>query len=251
MDYKKIYNQLIEKRKANLLTKDKSDPSYVYCETHHVKMKTLGGSDEPSNLVNLLPREHAIAHLLILKIAIEGDNKNEIKRATCALRAFQNLSSLKRNYQVKSRLYEKMMMHGRPMLESTKKKLSKARKGIKWTDEQRKKNQAYHQHLRDIGVKLVPWNKGVPLSQKTKKKMKRTLKKLGNKNIGRKASNESKVKECKTRLSNIYPNVSFDGFDFKAYVAIPRHARKEGRYLRHEFLENFLLKSFSKEKSTN
>ena len=35
-------------------------------------------------------------------------------------------------------------MHGRPMLESTKKKLSKARKGIKWTDEQRKKNQAYH-----------------------------------------------------------------------------------------------------------
>jgi hypothetical protein len=66
--YTKIYYQLIDKRQKNLLLK-----SDVYCEKHHIIPKSLGGSNDENNFVNLLPREHFIAHLLLTKMVIEQD----------------------------------------------------------------------------------------------------------------------------------------------------------------------------------
>lgn len=66
--YTKIYNQLISKRKLEILSKKE-----IYCETHHIIPKSLGGSNDADNLVNLLPREHFIAHLLLTKM-IEDKN---------------------------------------------------------------------------------------------------------------------------------------------------------------------------------
>lgn len=40
-----------------------------YFETHHIVPKSLGGTDDKNNLVNLTAREHYIAHLLLVKIA--------------------------------------------------------------------------------------------------------------------------------------------------------------------------------------
>lgn len=37
-------------------------------EQHHVKPKCLGGTDEPDNLVSLTPREHYVAHQLLVKM---------------------------------------------------------------------------------------------------------------------------------------------------------------------------------------
>ena len=37
-------------------------------EIHHIIPKSLGGSDDPSNLVALTPKEHCLAHMLLLKI---------------------------------------------------------------------------------------------------------------------------------------------------------------------------------------
>lgn len=61
MDYLKIYDNLIETRKKR---KTKSE----FYEKHHIIPKCLGGSDDKSNLVNLTPREHFVAHLLLAKI---------------------------------------------------------------------------------------------------------------------------------------------------------------------------------------
>lgn len=61
MDYQKIYNDLIEKRKLNPYTSG-------YSETHHILPRSLGGNDEKSNLVILSAKEHYIAHLLLCKI---------------------------------------------------------------------------------------------------------------------------------------------------------------------------------------
>lgn len=61
--YTRIYYQLINKRQVEILSKRN-----VYCETHHIIPKSLGGDDSPDNLVNLFPREHFIAHLLISKM---------------------------------------------------------------------------------------------------------------------------------------------------------------------------------------
>ena len=60
MDYQKTYDALINFRKLN--------PPDGYSEKHHILPGSLGGSDEPSNLVALTAREHFVAHLLLHKI---------------------------------------------------------------------------------------------------------------------------------------------------------------------------------------
>lgn len=46
----------------------------IYFEHHHVLPRSLGGGDEPSNLVDLTYREHFLAHWLLTKI-YDGDAK--------------------------------------------------------------------------------------------------------------------------------------------------------------------------------
>ena len=65
MNYQKIYDSLIQKRLDNPITK-----AQIYCESHHILPRCLGGSDDKSNLVNLTAREHFIAHKLLSYIAI-------------------------------------------------------------------------------------------------------------------------------------------------------------------------------------
>jgi hypothetical protein len=61
MNYQTIYNNLIEKRKLNPVTEG-------YKEKHHILPKSLGGTNDKSNLVALTGREHWVAHLLLHKI---------------------------------------------------------------------------------------------------------------------------------------------------------------------------------------
>lgn len=60
MNYKKIYDSLIERRKAS--------PLEGYTESHHIIPKCMGGTDNKSNLVKLSAREHFVAHQLLYKI---------------------------------------------------------------------------------------------------------------------------------------------------------------------------------------
>ena len=61
MDYKRVYDALIEKRKLNPVIND-------YFETHHIIPRCMGGTDEIDNLVTLTAREHYIAHHLLFKM---------------------------------------------------------------------------------------------------------------------------------------------------------------------------------------
>jgi len=63
MDYKKIYNNLIQKRRNFPIFKEKE-----YCENHHIIPRCMDGSENKNNLVNLSAREHFIAHELLCKI---------------------------------------------------------------------------------------------------------------------------------------------------------------------------------------
>lgn len=64
MDYKKIYDALVEKAKVRGLDKSKHEG---YFEIHHIVPVCLGGSDDKSNLVMFTGREHLVAHLLLWK----------------------------------------------------------------------------------------------------------------------------------------------------------------------------------------
>lgn len=60
MNYYKHYNLLIERSKNRDIN--------CYVEKHHIIPKCLGGTNDNSNLVNLTPEEHYLAHLLLIKI---------------------------------------------------------------------------------------------------------------------------------------------------------------------------------------
>lgn len=61
MNYQLVYERLIEKAKL------RKQPE-GYAESHHIVPKSLGGSNNKDNLVNLTAREHCLAHLLLAKI---------------------------------------------------------------------------------------------------------------------------------------------------------------------------------------
>jgi len=60
VDYQKIYNTLIERGRSRKLD--------CYVEKHHIVPRCLGGSDDTTNLVELTPEEHYVAHQLLVKI---------------------------------------------------------------------------------------------------------------------------------------------------------------------------------------
>jgi hypothetical protein len=57
MNYKKIYNQIIDRAKNRTLD--------GYGEKHHIVPKCMNGTNHPDNLVKLTAREHFLAHWLL------------------------------------------------------------------------------------------------------------------------------------------------------------------------------------------
>jgi hypothetical protein len=61
MDYRKIYEDFISSRRGM------GEPA-GYSERHHIKPRSLGGLDEPENLIRLSARDHYFAHCCLAKI---------------------------------------------------------------------------------------------------------------------------------------------------------------------------------------
>ena len=97
MNYKKIYDALIDKRKNIEPITDKRNT-----HVHHIIPKCCDGGDEPENLVRLTLREHYIAHLLLPKIYKHG---NYHFKLVCAIQRMGN-SKDHNLYRYNSRLYE-------------------------------------------------------------------------------------------------------------------------------------------------
>lgn len=143
MNYQKVYNKLIEKRKRDILIKD--DDTYV--EVHHIIPSSEGGTDEPQNLVSLTPKEHYIAHLMLVKIY--NDRKMWYAYlAMCCGNKFQYRGFRK----ITAKVYERLRIDtyearkGRPawnkgkkMSEEQKKKISETQKVKKGSEEARRK----------------------------------------------------------------------------------------------------------------
>lgn len=63
VDHKTVYLRLMYARQALVRKKGMGQPF----ERHHILPKSLGGTNEKSNLVLLTPREHFLAHLLLVR----------------------------------------------------------------------------------------------------------------------------------------------------------------------------------------
>ena len=87
MNYEQIYYNIINNRLENPVLNE-------YTETHHILPRSLGGTDDKSNLVNLLAREHFICHLLLTKMY-----KKESIEWIKMIKAFEYMYSMSSNHQ--------------------------------------------------------------------------------------------------------------------------------------------------------
>lgn len=108
MDYRKIYNCLVDKRRQD-------PPQNCYVERHHIKPKCLGGNDEISNLVIFTAREHYIAHLLLAKIY----KIRQLYAAAICMRAGRE------QFKFNSRLYQIVRERYGKTMEGNKRRLGK------------------------------------------------------------------------------------------------------------------------------
>jgi hypothetical protein len=119
MNYQRIYDNLISYRQNN--------PATGYTENHHIVMKSMGGSDDPSNLVVLTGREHWIAHLLLYKI-----HKNNQTAHACRMMGFKSKTNSKRIDVKNSRIYSIIREHSYKTLSLSQKGENNSQYGTRW-----------------------------------------------------------------------------------------------------------------------
>ena len=93
--YTKIYYNIINNAKSRTL------PTNTYTEKHHIIPKSLGGSNDKTNLVKLTAREHFICHLLLPKMTV-GLAKRGMAYASWQMTFADNRS----RYKPTARIYE-------------------------------------------------------------------------------------------------------------------------------------------------
>lgn len=174
--YTKIYFSIISKAIAANRRKHEG----TYLENHHIIPASLGGSNSKHNMVLLTGREHFICHMLLPKMV---ETKKHIESMYHALgHMLWSKNNLQQRYKVNSNLYDALKRkisinrRQRVISESTREKISRSKIGS------------------------VPWNKGIPHSDDTRKKISLSIELRGghkgenNSRYGVKLSNETKSK---------------------------------------------------------
>lgn len=164
MDYKKIYEDLILSRK-NRIVEDG-----VYYEKHHIVMRSMGGLDNPDNIVPLLAREHFIAHRLLWLIHRNRQTAFAFRMMCC------------RNKTWSSKFYEKERLNLKHS-DETKRKIGLKSKGRKWCQESKDAVKGKNSHRFGVSVnhsvctrnKMSTAKTGKKLSVETKKKISNTI----------------------------------------------------------------------------
>ena len=164
MDYTKSYKSLIERARGRLLE--------GYVERHHIKPRCMGGTNEPSNIVELTAREHYIAHKLLVEIY---PNHKKLVYALWGMSNQLLSKNNKRDYKVSSREYERARtlfsesMQGRACTWGAK--ISEAKKGV-LTGPQSEETRA----KRRASLKKNPPKHTEEFKEKLSERMKNTLK---------------------------------------------------------------------------
>jgi hypothetical protein len=124
MDYSKNYYNYI----AYVKTLNRSRADNVYYEEHHIIPKSVGGEDNPDNLVLLTAREHFLAHYLLTKIYLIPKQKAKMIFAFMCMQ-LMTPAQLGNRY-MNSRLFEKVKLENSFCL-------SRYRAPRHWTEEQK------------------------------------------------------------------------------------------------------------------
>jgi hypothetical protein len=197
-----------------------------YTEKHHIVPRSLGGSDDLSNIVKLTAKEHYIAHLLLTKIT-SGNNKYKMIHAFVMMNQCKDFNQ-SRFSKLNSSLYE-----------SLKKQSIEKKKEFKHSDQAKEQIRSYQigrskglrsdEHKRNISNGLKgkeAWNKGLvgikSHSDVTKQKMSDAHK------------GKIKTDETKEKLREAHVGM-VNCFDLKEYkkvfISTEEFASEKNRYI--------------------
>ena len=204
--YNKWYQAITDRAKNRNLNS--------YTEKHHIQPRSLGGTDEPGNLVALTAREHFICHWLLVKMTI-GQDHHKMLNALRMMRA-EKAGQERYNTTITARVYESIKqeyaglqskllggkgngMFGKHHTPGAKEKIKQARLGNKLTPEQheklvkntlgKKKPPITEEHR----AKLSAAKQGVNNNRYGADVSEETRKKIGDKIRGRKQTPEEKL----------------------------------------------------------
>ena len=122
----------------NITENAKNRPINGYVERHHIIPRSLGGSDNKENLVDLTAREHFICHWLLTKM-YTGESKSKM---VYALNGMKRSNKFAQRYETKitSRVYENLKKEFSIIHSATMKGRLAHNKGVSASEEQKEKN---------------------------------------------------------------------------------------------------------------
>jgi hypothetical protein len=128
--YENWYHEIIDRARTRT--------TEGYVERHHIQPRSLGGSDNNDNLVNLTAREHFICHWLLTKI-YTGESRAKM---IYALNGMKRSNEFSQRYETKitARVYENLKKEFSIVHSNTMKGRTPWNKGVPITEEQREKN---------------------------------------------------------------------------------------------------------------
>ncbi len=167
--YTRWYNQITD-RARNRIIED-------YTETHHINPRSLGGTDDADNLVDLTAREHFICHWLLTKMTTGEDRAKMIY----ALNGMKRSNKFAQRYETKitARVYEILKKEFSAVHSATMKGREPWNKGVPITEEQREKNRKAatgKKRSPESIAKAVAKQTGQKRSEKTKDRIRKSLK---------------------------------------------------------------------------
>jgi len=214
------YNQIVERARRRI-TED-------YTEAHHIQPRSLGGTDDIDNLVELTAREHFICHWLLVKMT-KGEDHYKMLNALRMMRAEKH-GQQRYETKITSRVYESIKieyarlqskrlrgknnpMWGKTHTEEARKAISEKNTGKTLTEDQiakqvaaqtgrKRKPFSYEWRARMSESKRGEKNNryGVELSEETKQKIRE-------KATGRKQSEETIRKKADAIRGRAKPKI--------------------------------------------
>jgi hypothetical protein len=167
--YTKWYNQITDRARYRIIE--------GYTEKHHIKPRSLGGTDDADNLVELTAREHFICHWLLTKMTTGEDRAKMIY----ALNGMKRSNKFAQRYETKitARVYESLKKEFSVVHSATMKGRDPWNRGIPITEEQREKNRKAatgKKRSPESIAKAVAKQTGQKRSEKTKDRIRKALK---------------------------------------------------------------------------
>ncbi len=150
-----------------------------YTESHHIQPRSLGGTDDKSNLVELTAREHFVCHWLLTKMHT-GESRAKM---IYALNGMKRGNEFTQRYETKitSRVYENLKKEFARVHSATMKGKTPINKGRPMTEEQKAKIRATkaanpYKWDTEALAKRAATQTGTKRSQETKDKIRDALK---------------------------------------------------------------------------